>query len=135
MSRVAPTWLAWVVVAMYLAATSSQAIAATVDAIACQAETAVGAAQASNHHLQMGAKPDKQGSMALGDTPERDASDTDSGGHLCCQLVVVALPSRAGSAEPRPLAFLPSTPDVSHYVTFLERFERPPLARAFSARR
>jgi hypothetical protein len=123
-----PNWFAWLLMAIYLAVGSIQAIAAPGEAIACQAETAAGPQQTSSHHSEALAMPEQGTKTPTSHTSEEDAADADNGGHLCCQLDVVALPSQAGFAESSPLPFLPSPPDVSRYVAFLERFERPPLA-------
>jgi hypothetical protein len=127
MFRAPSTWLARLIVAIYLAVVPFQGTAATIEALACQSEATVGAAQDSKHHAQHPATQDEHGPTGLG------ASDGDSGdaaydGHLCCQLVVAALPSRAASAASTAYSPLPSSPDVFHYVAFLERFQRPPLA-------
>jgi hypothetical protein len=128
MSRTTPTWLARLVLAIYLAVVPFQGIAATIEALVCHEEAAAGAAQGSNEHAHSPATQDAHGPVAAGDTSDGDSGDAAYGGHLCCQLVVAALPSRAALREPQEFSVLPSSPDVFLYVTFLQRFQRPPLA-------
>jgi hypothetical protein len=128
MSRVTPTWLARLVLSIYLAVVPFQGITATVEVLLCHGEAVVGAADESKHHSQYPESQDQHGAVVAGDTADGDSSDAAPGGHLCCQIVGAALPSRAASTEPRKFSVLPTSPDVFLYVAFLERFQRPPLA-------
>ena len=128
MSRTTPTWLARLVLAIYLAVVPFQGIAATIEALVCHEEAAAGAAQGSNDHAHSPATQDAHGPVAAGDASDGDSTDAAYGGHVCCQLVVAALPSRAASAQPPASSSPPSSPNVSRYAAFLERWQRPPLA-------
>jgi hypothetical protein len=116
------------VLAIYLAVVPFQGIAATIEALVCHGEAAVGAADESKHPSRYPESQDQHGAVSVGDTADGDSSDPAPGGHLCCQLVGAALPSRASLTEPQNFSVLPSSPDVFPYVAFLERFQRPPLA-------
>ena len=128
MSRLDSTWLARFVLAVYLAVVPLQGIAGAIAALVCHSETAVAGAQSSNHHSQHPVPLHEPGSVAVGDVSNDDPAEAAYDGHLCCQLVVTALPSRATSIERPEFSPNPFSPDVFFYVTFLERFQRPPLA-------
>ena len=127
-SRFAPIWLTRLVLAVYLATVPLYGMAATVVALACQSEATVGAVQETHHHSQAPATSHEHVAPAeAADPAGHDVGDGASVGHLCCQVVVTALPSQASLVEPETYSPLPSSPGVFHYVTFLERFQRPPL--------
>jgi hypothetical protein len=132
-SRLSPIWLVRLVLAVYFATVPLYGMAATVAALACQPDLAVGVAEQSQHHPEETHHASQAPATSQGHVPQADADDSsgegDGGylGHLCCQLVMTALPSQTSFVEPATYSPQPSSPDVFHYVTFLEHFQRPPL--------
>ena len=127
-SLLAPIWLARLVLAVYFATVPLYGMAATLAALACQSETAVGAVQETHQQSQAPGKAEYHvPPVEAADPAGHDPGDGAYDGHLCCQLVVTALTSQASLVEPETYSPRPSSPDVFRYVTFLEHFQRPPL--------
>ncbi len=128
MYRFAPIWLTRILLAVYLVAMPLDGIAATVAAFVCHSEVAVGAAQGAHDHSQAPATAHDHVPLAEPYAAGHESDDGAYDGHLCCQLVVAAIPSQVSSAGPQEHSPLHPSPGAFHYVIFLEHFQRPPLA-------
>ena len=124
------SWLLKLVLAAALAVLPFQGIAQTVMSLVCHPQGEEHTIQHSGQHAHGGGSGAHGHAHASTHSPVSDDGTTGNGhaDHFCCHVVVSGLTSwLSPSAEPG-YAVLTASAGVSHYVTFLKRPQRPPLA-------
>ena len=116
------SWLRQIVVALAIAAVSTQGIATGTEFVVCHDESD---AAATHSHADHGATGHEQNHESHSD---HGGAGTDNGQQGCCHLTASGLPSLPLAIPTRPFSVLVSGPMLLHDLFVPDRPQRPPLS-------